>query len=166
VKIRTAVRNIPPWPTKENKKGEVMNDSDQVVHAPKSTPHMKIEPLAYVESFDAVVDRDYAYAVYKETKTATGKWVIRIKGSATAGAVFDPAASALKSAFKKAAGHDEPHVVWGFNLQPRENDPRLVENRVLVDGDGRPSALEIHLITRKADQSARDEKVATVPWPE
>lgn len=143
-----------------------MNDSDQAVHAPKSTPHIKIEQLAYVESFDAVVDRDYAYVAYKETKTDTGKWVIRIKGSATGGTVFDPDASALKQAFKKAAGHDEPQVVWGFNLQPRDNDPRLVENRVLIDSDGKPTAVEIHLITRKADQSARDEKVVTVPWPE
>jgi len=143
-----------------------MNDSDQAIHAPKSTQHIKIEQLGYVESFDAVVDKDYAYVVYQETMTGTGKWVVRIKGSATAGAVFDPTASALKSAFKKAAGHDETQVVWGFNLQPRENDPRLVENRVLIDGDGKPTALEIHLITRKADHSARDEKVVTIPWPD
>ena len=143
-----------------------MSDSDQGVHAPKSSSHMEVEQLAYVESFDAVVDKDYAYVVYKETKTDTGKWVLRIKGSVTAGTVLDPSASALKSAFKKAAGHDEPYVVWGFNLQPSENDPRLVESRVLIDSDGKPSALELHLITRKADQSARDEKVVTVPWPE
>jgi len=143
-----------------------MNTSDQVVQAPKSTPQTEIEQLAYVESFDAVIDKDYAYVAYKETKTDTGKWIIRIKGAATGGAVLDPSASAFKSALKKAAGHDETHVVWGFNLQPRGNDPRLVENRVLIDSDGKPSALEMHVITRKADQSARDEKVASAPWPE
>jgi hypothetical protein len=142
-----------------------MSDSDQVVHAPKSSSHMEVEQLAYVESFDAVVDKDYAFVIYKETKTATGAWVMRIKSSVTAGAVIDPSASAFKSALKKAAGHDEPYVVWGFNLQPQANDPRLVETRILIDGNGNPSALEHHLITRKADQSARDEKVVTVPWP-
>lgn len=142
-----------------------MSDSNQVVHAPKSSSHTVVEQLAYVDSFDAVVDKDYAFVVYKETKTATAKWVIRIKSSVTAGAVFDPDSSALKGAIKKAAGHDEPHIVWGFNLQPSEGDPRLVETRVLIDGDGRPTSLEHHLITRKADQSARDEKVVTVPWP-
>ena len=143
-----------------------MSDSDQVVHAPKSSSHTQVEQLAYVDSFDAVADKDYAYVVYKETKTDSGKWVLRIKGSVTAGTAFDPASSALKSAFKKAAGHDEPYVVWGFNLQSKEGDPRLVENRILIDGDGKPTAVELHLITRKADQSARDEKVVTVPWPE
>lgn len=142
-----------------------MSNSDQVVHAPRSSSHTEVEQLAYVESFDAVIDKDYAFVVYKETQTGTGKWVLRVKGSATAGAVLDPASSALKSAFKKAAGHDEAYVVWGFNLKPGEGDPRLVENRILLDSDGKPSALELHLITRKADHSARDEKVVVVPWP-
>ncbi|MCP4968935.1 MAG: hypothetical protein GY926_27370 [bacterium] len=143
-----------------------MSDSDQVVHAPKSSADMAVEQLAYVESFDAVVDKDYAYVVYKETKTGTGKSVIRIKGSVTAGTVFDPESSALKGSLKKAAGHDEPYLVWGFNLQPSENDPRLVENRVVLDSDGKPSTLEVHLITRKADQSPRDKKMVSVPWPQ
>lgn len=142
-----------------------MSNSDQVVQAPKSSSHTQVEQLAYLESFDAVVDKDYAFVVYKETKTDSGKWVLRIKGSVTAGTVLDPNGSALNGAIKKAAAHGEPHVVWGFNLQPKANDPRLVENRVLIDCEGRPSALEIHLVTRKADSSVRDEKLVTVDWP-
>lgn len=142
-----------------------MSSPDQVVTAPKSSPHIQVEQLAYLESFDAVADKDYAYVVYRETKTDSGKWVIRTKGSVTAGAVFDPDSSALKAALKKAANHDEPHLVWGFNLQPKEGDPRLVESRILLDSHGKPSAVEVHLVTRKADGSAREEQVATVDWP-
>ncbi len=142
-----------------------MDTNDQIITASKSTPSVQIEQLAYLESFDAVVDKDYAFVVYKETKTDTGKWVIRIKGSVTAGAAFDPDSSAFKGAIKKAAGHDEPYFIWGFNLQSKEGDPRLVENRVIIGGNGKPSTLEVHLITRKADSSAREEQVATVPWP-
>ena len=137
-----------------------MDTNDQVVTAPKSSSHTEVEQLAYLESFDAVADKDYAFVVYKETRTDSRKWVIRIKGSVTAGAVLDPGSSAFKIAMKKAAGHDESYFVWGFNLQPKEGDPRLVENRVILDGNGKPSALEVHLITRKADHSARDEQVA------
>ncbi len=79
---------------------------------------------------------------------------------------FDPDSPSLKNAFKKAAGHDEPYCVWGFNLQPKGNDPRLVENRVLINQSGKPTAIEIHLITRKADGSARDKEVVSVEWPE
>lgn len=142
-----------------------MSDSDQVVVAPKSSSHTQVEQLAYLESFDAVVDKDYAFVVYKETKLDSGKWVVRIKGSATAGTVFDPESASLKNAIKKAAAHEEPHVVWGFNLQPKETDPRLVENRLLIDNDGKPKAIEIRLITRKADRSPMTEKVASVDWP-
>lgn len=48
-----------------------MNDNDQIVKAPKSSSHTEVEQLAYVESFDAVVDKTYAYVVYKETRLAT-----------------------------------------------------------------------------------------------
>ncbi len=63
-----------------------------------------------------------------------------------------------------AAGHDEAHFVWGFNLQSKEGDPRLVENRVMLGSDRKPSVLEVHLVTRKADGSAREEQVATAVW--
>ena len=142
-----------------------MNGIDQVVHPPKTSRHLEVEQLAYVESFDAVADKDYAFVVYKEVKTDTNKWVIRIKGSATAGTAIDPDAKALMNTIKKAAAHEEPYVVWGFHLQPSANDPRLVETRVLIDSEGRPTSLELHVVTRKADRSANDEKVAIVPWP-
>ena len=142
-----------------------MNDNDQVVKAPKSSSHTEVEQLAYVESFDAVVDKTYAFVVYKEKKVDSGKWVVRIKGSVTAGTVFDPNNVSLKNAFKKAAGHKEPYIIWGFNLQSKESDPRLVENRVLIDQNGKPTVLELHLITRKADGSARDKKVVSIEWP-
>ena len=143
-----------------------MNENDWVVKAPKSSPHTEVEQLAYIESFDAVVDKTYAFVVYKEAKVDSGKWLIRIKGSVTAGTVFDPDNASLKNALKKAAGHEEAYIIWGFNLQSKEGDPRLVENRVLIDERGTPSALEIHLITRKADGSARDEEVVSIEWPQ
>ena len=126
---------------------------------------MEMEQLAYVESYDAVVDKMYAFVVYKETKTANGRWVIRIKSAVTAGAVFDPDNSSFKNALRKAGAHDEKYLVWGFNLAPKDGDPRLVENRVLVDQSGNPTALEVHLITRKADGAPMEEQVATIPWP-
>lgn len=53
-----------------------MNDNDQVVNAPKSSSHTEVEQLAYIESFDAVVDKTYAFVVYKEKKVDSGKWVM------------------------------------------------------------------------------------------
>ena len=139
--------------------------NDQAVHAPKSSPHMEVEQLEYLESYDAVVDKLYAFVLYKETKPGTGKWVIRIKASVTAGTVFDPENVSLKNGLRKAAAQGEPYLVWGFNLQPREGDPRLVETRIFFDDAGYTTKIELHLITRKADNSAMEEQVAVVDWP-
>lgn len=139
--------------------------SDQVVQAPGSSAHIAVEQLAYLESFDAVVDKDYALVAYKETKTDTGTWVVRIKSASTAGATIDPDSKSLQQAFKKAAAHDEEYVVWGYNLTPRDGDPRLVENRIFVGGDAKPTHVEIHLVTRKADGSPMEEQVARFDWP-
>ena len=50
---------------------------------------------------------------------------------------------------------------WGgINL-----DPRLVENRLLFDENKKPTGVEMRLVTRNADGSAREEKVVSFPWP-
>ncbi len=49
-----------------------MDTTDQAVTAPKSSTHTQVEQLGYVDSFDVVVDRDYAFVVYKETTVASG----------------------------------------------------------------------------------------------
>ena len=139
--------------------------NEQAVQAPKSSPHMEVEQLAYLESYDAVVDKVYAFVIYREVRPSTGKWVIRIKPTVTAGTVFDPENVSLKNALRKAAAQGEEFLVWGFNLQPKEGDPRLVENRLFFDDSGQPTKLELHLVTRKADGSPMEEQMAVVPWP-
>ncbi len=141
-----------------------MNLEDQAVKPPKPSARSTIEQLGYVESFDAVVDKMYAYVAYKETK-ADGKWVIRIKPSVTVGTLVDPNSPAIKKAITKAFGHEQKFAVWGHTIKPKEGDPRLVETRILVDKKGNPSAVEVHVITRKADSSAREPAVMSVPWP-
>lgn len=91
--------------------------------------------------------------------------MVRIKPTVTAGTVFDPDNVSLKNALRKAAAQGEEYLVWGFNLTPKEGDPRLVENRLLFDDAGNPIKLEVHLVTRKADNSATEEQVAVVSWP-
>jgi len=69
------------------------------------------------------------------------------------------------NALRKAAAQGEEFLVWGFNFTPKEGDPRLVENRLFFDDAGNSTKVELHLITRKADNSAMEEQVAVVPWP-
>ncbi len=137
----------------------------QAIPLPKSSSSMTYEQLGYLESFDAVVDKLYALLIYKETRVNNGKWLVRIKGSATAGSVFDPDNLSLENAIRKALAHNQDYLVWGFNLTPKENDPRLVENRLFFDENGQPTGVEIHLITRDPEGKALSEKVEKVDWP-
>ncbi|PLX21227.1 MAG: hypothetical protein C0599_08180 [Salinivirgaceae bacterium] len=148
------------WP------GEKSDDSTkQAIPLPKSSSSITYEQLGYLESFDAVVDRLYAFLIYKETRLNTNKWVVHIKGSVTAGTVFDPENKSLLNAIQKAHAHEEAYLVWGFNLLPKEDDPRLIENRIFFNENGKFDKFEIHLITRDKDGHALPEKVVTIDWP-
>ncbi|MFC2129171.1 hypothetical protein ACFLQX_00150 [Bacteroidota bacterium] len=138
---------------------------EQAIPLPKSSSSIVYEQLGYIDSFDAVVDKLYAFLIYKETRTSNNKWVVRIKGSVTAGTVFDPDNRSLESAIQKAQAHSEEYLVWGFNLVPKGDDPRLVENRIFYNDKGEFSKFEIHLITRDKDGNGLPEKVASIDWP-
>jgi lantibiotic modifying enzyme len=107
------------WPSEEND-----DSTKQAIPIPKSSSGITYEQLGYLESFDAVVDKLYAFLVYKEIRNDNSKWRIHVKGSVTAGTVFDPANKSLENAVQKAHAHEEKYLVWGFNLLPKEDDPR------------------------------------------
>ena len=52
------------------------------------------------------------------------------------------------------AGEVEDRSGVGFRFNTSESDPRVVESRVFGDEQGNPTALEVHLVTRKADGTA------------
>lgn len=137
----------------------------QALDLPKSSSSLTYEQLGYLESFDAVIDRLYAFLIYQETRTDNGKWVVRIKSSVTAGTVFDPENRSLASAIQKAHAHKEEYVVWGFNLIPNGDDPRLVENRIFFNESGEFSKFEVHLVTRDHQGNALPKKVISIDWP-
>ena len=138
---------------------------NQAIQLPKSSASIMYEQLGYLESFDAIVDKLYAMLIYKETKTDSGKWVIRIKGSVVAGSVFDPDNRSLADAIRKAKAHGKEYLVWGFNLTPRDNDPRMVENRIFCNEDSEPERIEVHLVTRDTNNNALPEKIVHIDWP-
>ena len=65
----------------------------------------------------------------------------------------------------QAAADGKDYMVFGFNLQPRGDDPRLVENRLYFDDSKNPTHIEIQVVTRNADGSAREKQVEKIDWP-
>ena len=142
-----------------------MTDSSQLVHPPPSSATVKVTQLAYLEAYDAVIDDDYALAVYSETKTGAGQPVVKIKSRNTPGSTFDPHNDSFRKALRSAVAQGQEFLHWGFRFQSGEGDARMVESRVFGDERGQPTALEVHLVTRKADGSATEPKIARIDWP-
>ena len=101
----------------------------------------------------------------KQTKPDTGKFTIKIKAKSTAGASLDPSHPSFANNIEKAAKEGLDHMIFGFHMEPKDEDPRLVENRVYFDGDRNPTRVEIQVIVRKADGSAKERQVAEFAWP-
>jgi hypothetical protein len=138
----------------------------QVVEPPKSSSSAEVEQLAYLNAYDVVADKDYGFVAYKETKPQTGKWLLKIKAKSTAGASLDPNHPSFARNIETAAKKGLDHMVFGFQMQPKEGDPRRVENRLYFDPSLKPTRVDLHLVVRRADGSPTEEQVATFPWPD
>ena len=135
--------------------------SNQLVEAPAEENGTRIETLAYLDGYDAVINSDYAFVAYKETDSS-GAWRVRIKSLQTAGAVFEP--DMIKNQARAAGAQGKPWFQWGYSFDPSEGDPRCVQFRVHVAG-GKPSEIEMLLQLRKFDHSADEARSVRFPWP-
>jgi len=137
----------------------------KLLSAPQSDGSTKIEELAYLHSYDVIARTDYAYLAYKETDMESGKWMLRVKGKGTASSHLKPYKRGFKEDIREAAREGRDYMVWGFRIEPDKRDPRVVENRVYFDDSLNPTHVEMHLVTRNGDRSARERKVARFDWP-
>src|SRR5690349_10914385 len=96
-----------------------------LVEAPASDASRMYETLGYVEAYDAVLNSDYAYVVYKETEKDSGAWRVRIRSSQTTGVVFEPEAMRLKA--RETGAQGKPYFTWGAGMEPSASDQRQVE---------------------------------------
>ena len=58
----------------------------------------------------------------------------------------------------------KPYFIWGYNFEPSQGDPRLIEFRVHVAGE-KPSEIEMVARLRKADHSPGEMKSVKFKWP-
>ena len=131
----------------------------QLIEAPASDSSRLFETLGYVEAYDAVLNSDYAFVAYKETDRSSGGYLVKISSKGTAGAVFDPAT--MRSRCREAGARNEAWFTWGYTFTASPGDPRQIEFRVHQRA-GAPEALEIFVVTRRADGTAAEPKSVRV----
>jgi hypothetical protein len=128
---------------------------------PGSNGSTTYQKLAALSARDGVLHLNYEYLAYRETDS-DGSWRVRIRGSQTAGAVFEPAA--MEREALKAEDMGSAHFVWGYTFEPSADDPRHIEFRVHV-ANGAPSEIEMYLRLRKGDGTPADPKSMRFVWP-
>lgn len=134
-----------------------------LLQAPTDDATNTYTTLGAVDAYDAPLNCDYAFVIYKETDRSGGAWRVRIRSSQTTGVVFEPAMIAAKA--REAGAQGKSFFTWGAGIDPTPGDQRRVEYRVHQAG-GRPSSLEIMVQMRKFDGAADEAKSISVPWPE
>lgn len=146
-----------------------MNESSdtnaQLICPPKAAGSKSNEQLAYIASYDAVINKTYAFVAYKETDTKKGCWKLKIRSKETASTSIDPEHPIVRRKIAEAAKTGRDYFVMGFGMEPRGDDPRLVENRIYFDELLQPSVVELHLVTRNPDGSPTEKQVVRFDWP-
>ena len=132
-----------------------------LIEAPTSDATRRYETLGYVAAYDAPLNCDYAFVAYKESDSSD-EWRVRIKSSATAGAVFEPAG--MRSKARETSAQGKSWFQWGYSLDPTAGDPRNIQFRVHVS-NGQPSEIEMIVQLRKFDGSADIPQSVKFPWP-
>jgi hypothetical protein len=133
-----------------------------LIEAPQSDATLQIDVLGSIDAYDAVLNDDYAFVIYKETEKGSGAWRVRIRARHLTGVVFEPEAMRMQARGTGAQG--KPYFTWGNGIDPSAGDARSLQYRVHVK-DGKPSQIEIALTLRKADGSADSPVSLSVPWP-
>jgi hypothetical protein len=90
---------------------------------------------------------------------------VRVRGNITSGVHLNPSHPSFKRKIQRAARKGRSYFIHGFRMKPKASDARRVENRIWFDRQGKPVELEVYLVTRKADGSARPAKSLKVKWP-
>jgi len=133
-----------------------------LIEAPTDDSSHTYQTLGSIDAYDAPLNCDYAFVVFKETDRGSNEWRVRIRSSQTTGVVFEPAMMQGKA--REAGAQGKPFFTWGAGIEPSASEARQIEYRVHQTG-GRPSEIEIVLRLRKFDGTPDEAKSLRVKWP-
>jgi hypothetical protein len=135
---------------------------NELIQAPDSNDTYEIVKLGYIDAYDAVLNDDYAFVIYKETDRGSGQWRVRIRARHLTGVVFEP--EAMRQQSRAAGAQGKAFFTWGSGIDPSPGDARSLQYRVHV-ADGKPARIEIAAQFRKADGTADAPISLVCDWP-
>lgn len=134
-----------------------------LIEAPTDDASHTYQTLGSIDAYDAPLNCDYAFVVFKEVDRGGNEWRVRIRSSQTTGVVFEPAMMQAKA--RETGAQGRAFFTWGAGIEPSASEARHIEYRVHQVG-GRPSQIEIVLRLRKFDGTPDEAKSLRVKWPD
>jgi hypothetical protein len=151
-----------PWP---GDTGQFFSEKKQLLFPPHTTTRVKYTQLGYINSYDVISNKDYAFLAYEEESLDTGRIVVRVKSTVTDTLTMDMENPSFKYKILTAAELGQMDFIYGFNHVPKVADPRLLEFRIFLGEDKMPDRILMRIVTRHADNSPRPEINMAFNWP-
>lgn len=157
--------------TKEDIHGNELRQSLVTQYCTPISTDENITVLGYLEERDDIASRTdaalqwYAFIIYKVTDLTKSidNFEIRIRSNWLTGTSFSIAKANELAA--EANESNSNYSTWGAPYVPTGDlDPKRVEYR-LYQVDGKPTAVEVYVVMRNADHTAKDPKTLRVDWP-
>lgn len=142
--------------------GDALRQKMAGSYCSSSEPY-KAEVMGYLEEKDDVLNMYYAFLVCKTTNLNTGEWELKVRSETVTGTSLTNAQAIQLSAQAQEKGKE--YFTRGAPFTPEGNlDKRKIEYRIRQAG-GKPIALEILLVLRNSDRTAKPEKTLSIDWP-
>jgi hypothetical protein len=128
-----------------------------------SNPSEKIDRLGYLEQKDDVDNEIFGFVACKRQNLNTGEWDVIIQSNIALGAGLTNAQATEKAGQAQLEGTD--YIKFGLPLNPLgQNDLRRIEYR-LYQQNGAPTKIELFVVLRNSDRTAKQPKTLSVNWP-
>lgn len=135
--------------------------AQKTIVCPESDNSKKIECLGTLEAYDDIIVKSYNFIIYKETNLNTGSFTVRIVSDLVTGTSMTE-----DKAIKKAKTiKGKPYFTFGEPFKSTGgNDKRIIEYRFYCE-NGKPTSIEIYVVTRDSAYNPKEAKTLTVTWP-
>jgi len=121
----------------------------------RKSKYRKHKVLGYLTVYDGIIEKPYAFLVYKTVKMPSGKSVYRVVSNIFISTVFRQRYIVRTARRAQKAG--KVYGVYGYRIKPKGNDRRHIENRI-YHKNGKATYLEIYVITRDKNWKANKPK--------
>ncbi|MDH5720176.1 MAG: penicillin-binding protein activator LpoB [Spirochaetia bacterium] len=114
--------------------------------------YIRYKILGFTGNYDEIQEKFYGFLLFKEIKMPSGEETLKVISNIVISNVFTM--KNLQKTAKEAFEKNKEYDTFGYSIMPKKGDNLALEYRI-YQKKGKPSAIEIYLVTRNIDWSAK-----------